>query len=80
MSIAGYLARRGPVWRMRPALRNDAGEDELGIKVEGPLLAGEKSLEERRAEDVVGAGREEGEFYSGLEDYDPVLKSHCRQP
>jgi hypothetical protein len=80
MSIAGYLVRRGPVWRMRPALRNDAGEDELGIKVEGPVLAGEKSLEERRAEDVVSAGREEGEFYSELEDYDLVLKSHCRQP
>ena len=80
MSIAGYLVRRGPVWRLRPALRNDAGEDELGIKVEGPVLAGEKSLEERRAEEAVRAGGEEGEFYSELEDDDPVLKSHCRQP
>jgi hypothetical protein len=77
MSIAGYLVRRGPVWRLRPALRNDTGEDELGIKVEGPVLAGEKSLEARRAEDAVSAGRE-GEFYSGVGEYDPVLKSHCR--
>jgi hypothetical protein len=37
MSIAGYLVRRGPVWRLRPALRNDTGEDELWIKVEGPV-------------------------------------------
>jgi hypothetical protein len=52
--------------------------DELGIRVEGVVLAGEKSLDERRAEDAVRAGRTDGESYSGLEDYDPVLKSHCR--
>jgi hypothetical protein len=74
MSIAGYFVRRGPELRMRRGLRG-----ELGIQVEGAVLAGEKSLEERRAEDAVRAGRTEGEFYSELEDYDPVLKSHCRK-
>jgi hypothetical protein len=69
--------------RMRRGLR-----DELGIKVEGavagtpqggcPVLAGGKSLEERLAEDAVRVGRADGEFYSDLENYDPVLKSHCR--
>jgi len=64
---------------MRRGSRNGVEGDELGIKVEGPVLAGEKSLGERRAEDAIGAGREDGEFYAGVEDYDPVLKSHCRQ-
>jgi hypothetical protein len=73
MSIAGYFVRRVPELRMRRELH-----DKLGIRVEGAVLAGEKSVKERRAEDAVRAGRTEGEFYSGLEDYDPVLKSHCR--
>jgi hypothetical protein len=65
------------MWR---ELRDDAGKDGLGIRVEGPVLAGEKSLEERRAEDVVVTGGDGEEFYSGFEEYDPVLKSHCRLP
>jgi hypothetical protein len=80
MSIAGYLVRRGPEWRMRREFRDEAGKDELGIRVEGAVLAGEKSLEERRSEDAVVAGMEGEEFYSGLEEYDPVLRSHCRRP
>ena len=44
MSIAGYFGRRGPEWR------SNVGGDKLGIKVEGAVLAGEKSLEERLAE------------------------------
>ena len=70
MSIAGYFTRRGPELRMRRELRH-----ELGIKVEGVVLAGEKSAKERRAEDAVMS---DGECYSNPEDYDPVLKSHCR--
>ena len=61
MSIAGYLVRRGPKWQVRRGLRNESGRDELGIKVEGAVLAGEKSLGERLAEDVVRAGREDVE-------------------
>jgi hypothetical protein len=80
MSIAGYFVRRGQEWRMRRELRDEAGKDELGIKVEGSVLAGEKSLEERRAEDAVVTDREGEDFYSGIEEYDPVLRSHCRQP
>lgn len=68
MSIAGYFGRRGPEWRSK------VGGDQLGIEVEGPVLAGEKSLEERLAEDAARAGREDGEFYSA------ALKSHCRHP
>jgi hypothetical protein len=50
----------------------------LGIEVKGAVLTGEESLGERRAEDAAPAGRTDGEFYSEVEDYDPVLKSHCR--
>jgi hypothetical protein len=74
MSIAGYFGRRVPELRTRRKLR-----DELGIQSEGAVLAGEKSLGERQAEDAATAGRNDGE-YSGSEDYDPVLKSHCRHP
>lgn len=42
-----------------------------------PAPAREKSLEEWWAEDAVRARSGDGEFYSGLEDYDPVLKGHC---
>jgi hypothetical protein len=80
MSIAGYLVRRGPEWRMSREFRDDVGKGGLGIKVEGPVLTGEKSLEERRAEDAVVKGGEGEEFYSQFEEYDPVLKSHCRRP
>jgi len=79
MSIAGYFVRRGPEWRMRRDLRDDAGKDGLGIKVEGPVLRGERSLEERSVEEAVVSGREGEEFYSAVGEYDPVLKSHCRQ-
>jgi hypothetical protein len=48
------------------------------MKVEGSVLAWEKPLGERQAEDALTAGRADGEIYSGLEDYDPALKSHCR--
>jgi hypothetical protein len=33
----------------------------LGVKVEGPVLAGEKSLEERLREDAMRARRTDGE-------------------
>jgi hypothetical protein len=51
MSIAGYFGRRGPDWRMRRELLDGERRDELGIKFEGLVLTGEKSLEERLAED-----------------------------
>jgi hypothetical protein len=70
MSIARYFTRRGPELRMRRGL-----QEKLAIRVEGAVLAGEKSAKERRAEDAVMT---EGECYSNPEDYDPVLKSHCR--
>ena len=80
MSIAGYFVRLGPERRMRREFRDEAGKDGLGIRVEGPVLGGEKSLGLRSAEDAVVAGREGEEFYSGFEEYNPVLKSHCRRP
>jgi hypothetical protein len=56
MCIAGYFVRPGPGWRTPKGLRNVAERDEVGIKVEGTVLSGQKSLQERLAEDAVTAG------------------------
>ena len=60
MSIAGYFGRRVPELRMRRKLR-----DELGIQSEGAVLAGEKSLGERQAEDAATAAGTMGSFTQG---------------
>jgi hypothetical protein len=61
MCIAGYLVRPGPECRTPKGLRNVAERDELGIKVEGAVLSGQKSLGERLAEDAVTARLEASE-------------------
>lgn len=78
MSVAGYLVSRGSERRMRDELRDESGNDGLGIAVEGPVLAGEKPVELRLAEEAVAASQVDGEFYRSTREYDPVLKSHCR--
>jgi hypothetical protein len=59
MSVVGYLVRPGPEWRTRKRLRNEPERDELGIKVEGAVLCGDRSLRERLAEDAGRAWRED---------------------
>ena len=71
MSIAGYLSGRKREVRM-----HGKGTDELGIRFDRAVLTGEKTVEEQLNRDAVSPG---GEFYQGVEDYDPVLRAHCRR-
>jgi hypothetical protein len=56
--------------------------DPLGIQLEGPVLQGEKSVEQGRREDAIAANRValscKQVCYRRIGDYDPVLRSHCR--
>jgi hypothetical protein len=72
MSIAGYLDRTRPERRMP----KNCGK-ELGARFEGVVLMGEKTVEEQLGGDVV---RTEGPCYESVEEYDPVLRAHCRLP
>jgi hypothetical protein len=76
MSIAGYFGRASHAG----SIRSKRGEqpDGLGIHTEGPVLQGEKTVEEVHATDAIGVGGEDREFYRGMADYDPVLRRHCR--
>ncbi len=83
MSIAGYFGRASHAGLIR--LKRREQSDGLGIKskliqinTEGPVLQGEKTLEEVHAAGAIRVGSEEREFYRGMADYDPVLRSHCR--
>ena len=54
------------------------GADELGTRFEGAVLEGEKTVEQRLRDDAVRAETTGDEYYPGVEDYDPVLRAHCR--
>ena len=71
MRIAGYLSRCKTEARM-----SGKGSDELGIRFDGDVLTGEKTVEEQLKGDSVLPG---GEYYQAVEDYDPVLQAHCRR-
>ena len=73
MSIAGYLSAGKTEVRM-----SGKGSDELGIRFEGAVLTGEKSVEEALREGAVRGKVSADEYYGGVEDYDPVLRFHCR--
>jgi len=79
MSIAGYFSKRGYT-----ELRMPKEKDALGIQFEGPVLTGEKSVEQQQRDIVtsreaaVRATSPLGESYKTVEDYDPVLRDHCR--
>ena len=71
MGVAGYLGKSRPVRRMPKSC-----SDEIGARFEGKVLTGEKTVEEQLGGDV----RTEGRCYESVEDYDPVLRAHCRLP
>ena len=73
MSIAGYLGFGKPEVRMPKK-----GDDGSGIRFEGAVLTGEKSVEEGLRGSAVDAKRPADEFYATVEEYDPVLLFHCR--
>ena len=71
MSVAGYLGSEKPELRMAKK-----SGDELGARFEGTVLTGEKTVEEGLKGDAV---RPTDEYYESVEDYDPVLRAHCRR-
>jgi hypothetical protein len=65
MSVAGYIGKN------RKKLRIPCeGTDELGIHY------GEPGRE--RQEDGAYRSKQDSENYKSVEDYDPVLRAHCR--
>jgi hypothetical protein len=74
MSVVGYLGKGTPELRMP---KEDV--DELGVRFEGVVLTGEKTVEEGLKSDVVRRVDECHECYERVEDYDPVLRAHCRR-
>jgi hypothetical protein len=64
MSIAGYLSASRVNLRLPKK-----GVDELGIRFDGAAATGEENVREKKPGD---------EYYDATEDYDPVLRAHCR--
>ena len=75
MSIAGYLSAGKTELRM-PKESVDA----LGIRFEGAVTTGARTVEEQLLRDAVRVNMPEDVCYENVEDYDPVLRSHCRLP
>jgi len=75
MSVAGYFSKS-------TELRMPKQSDALGIQPEGPVLKGEKSVEQGRRENAIAASRIvlscKQECYRRIDDYDSVLRAHCR--
>jgi hypothetical protein len=76
MSIAGYFSKRGYT-ELRMPKPGDAKNEPL-TRFEGPVLNGEKSVEQRQGEAAVRTPSHPGESYNATGDYDPVLRAHCR--
>jgi hypothetical protein len=54
------------------------GGREVGVRFMGEVLTGEKSMEYRLAEDGIRPRKISAAGYRNVEDYDPVLRAHCR--
>jgi hypothetical protein len=72
MSIAGYFCKRGSELRMPKT------EDSLGIRYEGAVLTGEKSVEQRQRDDAIRAISHSGESSKTVEDYLAALRAQGR--
>jgi hypothetical protein len=80
MSIAGYLSKRNTV-ELRMPKSDESGKpcnDGPAIRFEGPVMRGEKSVRQEQRDVAIRATSHRGESYSTIEDYDPVLRAHCR--
>jgi hypothetical protein len=74
MSVAAYFGKG------QGALRLREGEIADG-RVTGAVLEGKMTAEEARALDAARARKAEGAAgprYGSVEEYDPVLRAHCR--
>ena len=83
MSIAGYFSKRGySELRMpksgEPGNSSNSSNDGPSIRSEGPVMSGEKSVEQQLRDDAIRVTPHLGQSYSNVEDYDPVLRAHCR--
>jgi hypothetical protein len=70
MSVAGYLGNKPGELRLK------AG-DLLTERVRGPVLEGERSVEDAQAA-AARRARRPGKAYESTAHYDPVLRAHCR--
>lgn len=75
MSVAGYVGRKVNVRELRMP---KGVSDDLGVGYTGSVLTGETTPEAKRRAEAVLASRACAERYEDADDYDPVLKSHCR--
>jgi hypothetical protein len=73
MSVAGYLSAGKPELRMAKKCG-----DKVGVRYEGIVVTGEKTVSEQLRADAVRQKMSGEEYYESVEDYDPVLRSHCR--
>jgi hypothetical protein len=72
MSVLGYFGRRLGELRMP--------REAAGIRMNGEVLEGKKSVELARALAAIRAAKLPASGREGIrvEDYDPVLRAHCR--
>lgn len=54
--------------------------DTLGISFEGPVLTGNKTVQEQERHEAISAFDTTGASYKRTEDYDPVLRAHLEHP
>jgi hypothetical protein len=76
MSVCGYFGKDKHT-------RMPKGKDSIGIRSEGAVMTGEKSVEQvqhddARRQSISKPDPKKAPFYQRLEDYDPVLRFHCR--
>jgi hypothetical protein len=81
MSIAGYLTSRNNA-ELRipksgaPSNEKNTHKDTLSIRYEGPVLTGEKSVEQGQRDDVIRAASHRGNLYNNIVDRDLPLREH----
>ena len=73
MSLAGYIGGDAGELRMP-----QSSADPVRIQTDGAVMSGERSVEEQRANDAIRTVRLRDRYYRRVEEYDPVLRSHCR--
>ncbi len=89
MSIAGYFIKNRRELRM-PIIPTVENKDALGIRVEGPVLTGAKSVEQAHGEDEIRVSSESAildGILSGkprsltpVGGLDPAQRNHLRRP
>jgi hypothetical protein len=88
MSIAGYLTSRNNTELRMPksgvsssnrgknTQEKNIHDDTQSIRYQGPVLTGEKSVEQGQRDDVIRAASHRGNLYSRVVDRDLPLREH----